>query len=526
MISLTLPEFCRLKSSNGGKRSGWFDRRLAWTLALPLAHGLLAGCAQSAPLAPVLEQAPESAAPVAAGRFVPSVYRQFSEWKAACDKLPSNRELKWYLPPKELLPLRTFAEFKEVLDAYFRVAKASTLAQGDAWLAKAPVQPDFFNISATYFLRPSIRFQPFVQRELVPPGTEIIVHGDLHGDIHSTVAWVEWLNTHGYLRDFTLTRPNVCLLFLGDYTDRGIYGMEVLYTILRLKVENPDRVLLVRGNHEDVNLAARYGFIEEGRGKYGREFDGKSILRFYDFLPLVLYLGCGDDVLQCNHGGMEPGFDPRPLLDAPEGVQFQLLGPLRQQEFLSQNPELKAQLPSNTRKLMESSLVDVQPTTPTSPTVIGFMWNDFTVVKGEPDFDYDPGRAFVYGERTTQYILRHHSSTRRLQAVFRAHQHATIPNGLMRRLKAGDGIYRHWQETDSVGLLNANEGALRRTIETGSERTLPPGSVWTFNVGPDSVYGHACDFSFDTFGVLTTATNFADWRLRVVTQKIPKASGR
>lgn len=496
--------------------------RTATTLTLLIAEGFLAGCAQSAPPAPALEQAPETAAPVPAGQFVPSVYRQFSQWKAACDKLPSNRELKWTLPPRELLPLRTFAEFKEVLDAYFRVAKASTLAQGDAWLEKAPVQPDFFNTAATYFLRPSIRFQPFVQRELVPPGTEIIVHGDLHGDIHSLVAWVEWLNKQGYLRDFTLTRPNVYLMFLGDYTDRGIYGMEVLYTMLRLKVENPDRVLLVRGNHEDVNLAARYGFIEEGRGKYGREFDGKSILRFYDFLPLVLYLGCGENALQCNHGGMEPGFDPRPLLDAPDGVQYQLLGPLRQQEFLHQNPEFKAQLPSKTRELMESSLLDFEPQTPTSPTVIGFMWNDFTVVRGEPDFDYDPGRAFVYGERTTKYILRQHSGTRRLQAVLRAHQHATILNGMMRRLKASDGIYRHWQENDSVGHLKANEPVLRRTLETGSERSIPPGSVWTFNVGPDSVYGHACDFSFDTFGVLTTAEDFANWRLRVVNQKIRK----
>lgn len=490
--------------------------------AVLLISGMLAGCAQSAPPAAAVEPERETAALSPDGRFEPSVYKHFAEWKAACDRLPSNRALGWDLPPSELLPLRNYAQFKEVLDAFFRLAKTSALAEGGAWIGPGPVQPDFFNTASTYFLRPSIRFQPFVQRELVAPGTEIVFHGDLHGDIHSLIAWVQWLNANGYLRDFTLIRPNVYLVFLGDYTDRGVYGMEVLYTILRLKVENADRVVLVRGNHEDVNLAARYGFIAEGRGKYGREFDGKSILRMYDFLPLALYLGCEQNALQCNHGGMEPGFDPRPLLDAPEGVRFQLLGMLKQQEFLRQHPELQSRLPAKTRQLMEANLLDFQPQTPTSPTVIGFMWNDFSVVRGEPEFDYDPGRAFVYGEMPSKFILSQYSGARRLQAVFRAHQHATILNSMMRRLKASDGVYRHWQEKDSVGFMDASEAVLRRTLETGSERAIPPGSVWTFNVGPDSVYGHACDFTFDAFGILTTAKDFADWRLRVVNQKIRK----
>jgi hypothetical protein len=371
---------------------------------------------------------------------------------------------------------------------------------------------DFFNTDATYFLRPSIPFQPFVERQLVPAGTKVIFHGDFHGDIHSMVAWIDWLNRNDYLRDFTITRPDVYLVFLGDYTDRGMYGIEVLYTMLRLKVANPDRVLLVRGNHEDVNLAARYG----------RDFDGKRIMRLYDFLPLVLYLGCEENVLQCNHGGMEPGFDPRSLLDAPDGVRFQLLGALKQREFLADNPGLKNGLTSHARRLMESALLDFQPQTPTSPSVIGFMWNDFSVVRGEPQFDFDPGRAFVYGESATRFILRQHSGIRRIQGVFRAHQHATILNGMMRRLKASHGVYRHWQENDSLGLMNAEIPLLARKLEISEERAIPPLSVWTFNVSPDSVYGHACDFSFDTFGILTTASAFEDWRLRVVNQTIHK----
>jgi len=214
---------------------------------------------------------------------------------------------------------------------------------------------------------------------------------------------------------------------------------------------------------------------------------------------------------------MEPGFDPRNLLDAPDPVRFQLLGRLNQQQFLKEHPDLARGLAGQARRLMQNGLVDFQPQSPTEPIVIGFMWNAFSVVHGEPGFDFDPGRAFVYGEDATKYLLDQFSGrSRRLQAVFRAHQHATIMNAMMRRLKAGHGIYRHWQEKDSVGLMNADLPAIAQKIEVSDERRVPPASVWTFNVVPDSVYGELCDFTWDTFGMLTTAKGFENWRLKVV----------
>ena len=93
---------------------------------------------------------------------------------------------------------------------------------------------------------------------------------------------------------------------------------------------------------------------------------------------------------------------------------------------------------------------------------------------------------------------------------------------MMRRLKAAHGVYRHWQDTDSVGLLDADVPVLEKKIEASPERSIPPLSVWTFNVAPDSVYGEACNFSFDTFGIVTTAPSFADWKLKVVNQTITR----
>ena len=526
VISLAKDSTASIVRERGGVLAvpGWVRRAIWVPAALAILAVSLGPCPIHGQAAAVLSpsaEPPHAPSNVSSERFVPSVYKRFAEWKAACDRLPSNRAAKSKVPPANLLPLKNFGEFSEALNACFRLFKNSSLARDGEWLGLAPAKPEFFNTDATYFLRPPIPFQPFVERRLVPAGTQLLFHGDFHGDIHSLVAWLDWLNRNGYLQDFRLARPDVYLVFLGDYTDRGIYGIEVLYTMMRLKLENPDRVLLVRGNHEDVTLATNYGFIHEGRAKYGRDFDAKRVMRLYDFFPVVLYLGCENNVIQCNHGGMEPGFDPRLLLDAPDSMRFQLLGPLRQQQFFSENPALAHGLTTKARRLMQSTLLDFQPQSPTQPYVIGFMWNDFSVVRGEAEFDFDPGRAFVYGERPTKYLMQAQSgATRQIQAVFRAHQHATVLNGMMRRLKAGHGVYRHWQENDSARLLDADIPALARRLEVGPERPVPPLSVWTFNVSPDSVYGELCDFSFDAFGILTVGKRLEDWRLRVVNQTI------
>ena len=71
------------------------------------------------------------------------------------------------------------------------------------------------------------------------PKERVVVVGDIHGDLESLKALLERVYPlDGYL------------LFLGDYGDRGEYPVEVYYLILRLKEELPDRVVVMRGNHE------------------------------------------------------------------------------------------------------------------------------------------------------------------------------------------------------------------------------------------------------------------------------------
>lgn len=445
--------------------------------------------------------------------------KSYESWVAACSKLPPNRSLHGRLPRADLLPLRRFQEFDLLLSALLEQFTTNALSQSSNWVGNFPGPSGFFNITNAYFLPgagKSIPFQPFAQKANVAPESRVFFHADFHGDVRSLLADLAWLNGQGYLRGFSVARPDFYMTFLGDYTDRGSYGIEVLYTLFRLKLENPEHVFLVRGNHEEVSLQSRYGFLEEGRAKYGADFNAQKILRVYDFLPVVLYLGSGENYIQCNHGGMEPGFAADALLAASGSARFQVIGILNQLQFFDRHPAWLRKDDSS-RELAHRALRNFQPQDPISPATLGFMWNDFSLLASEPQFGVDPGRAFVYGQEATRYLLEQAgAASNKLHAVFRGHQQSPVLNPMMRRLVASRGVFRHWQSSDSAALLNRPVDELAAKLETSEERRLPHGSVWTFNVSPDSIYGEGCQYAFDAFGLLKLAPSFEEWRLQVV----------
>jgi protein phosphatase len=79
---------------------------------------------------------------------------------------------------------------------------------------------------------------------------KLIIVGDLHGDLSSLHDLL--LKTKFMKR--AAQKENIKLVLLGDYGDRGKHSPEVYFVILTLKQMFPDRILLLRGNHEGLPL--------------------------------------------------------------------------------------------------------------------------------------------------------------------------------------------------------------------------------------------------------------------------------
>lgn len=78
-----------------------------------------------------------------------------------------------------------------------------------------------------------------------PTGNALVV-GDLHGDFESLI---HILKESEILRRMQ-TASDQFAVFLGDYGDRGPLSVEVYHTILKLKLNFPRQIVLMRGNHE------------------------------------------------------------------------------------------------------------------------------------------------------------------------------------------------------------------------------------------------------------------------------------
>uniref|UniRef100_A0A915J309 Serine/threonine-protein phosphatase n=1 Tax=Romanomermis culicivorax TaxID=13658 RepID=A0A915J309_ROMCU len=126
----------------------------------------------------------------------------------------------------------------------------------------------------------------------------IFVLGDIHGNIGDLFLFQQRLWPLG---------PAYCpakILFLGDYVDRGEYGFETVAYLLALKVLYPDRVYLLRGNHEIRSIQKAFQFHKECLQKFGAEL-GESLFETvnecFDCLPLCAII---NKKVFATHGGI------------------------------------------------------------------------------------------------------------------------------------------------------------------------------------------------------------------------------
>jgi len=135
------------------------------------------------------------------------------------------------------------------------------------------------------------------------PASEALVVGDLHGDLESLI---DILNSSQILKKLD-EDSNAVAVFLGDYGDRGYYSAEVYHTLLRLKLQFPKQIILMRGNHEGPEdlLASPHDLPWQFQSRFGGEWEKayKRIRQLFNCLYNAVFV---EERYLMVHGGVPP----------------------------------------------------------------------------------------------------------------------------------------------------------------------------------------------------------------------------
>lgn len=142
------------------------------------------------------------------------------------------------------------------------------------------------------------------------------------GDIHGNLEDLHFFSDNIWRLGMSLTAGS--FLFLGDYVDRGLHCLECVAYLFAMKLQLPNKVFLLRGNHEtrDINgWEEHYGersFMYQCRKRFGDSAGYRvweACNQAFDRMPLA---GVIDQDIFCVHGGI-----PRPVSSNPGATRVQ-----------------------------------------------------------------------------------------------------------------------------------------------------------------------------------------------------------
>ena len=127
---------------------------------------------------------------------------------------------------------------------------------------------------------------------LVNISEPICIVGDIHGQYSDLLNMISKAGEPG----------NLNYLFMGDYVDRGIFGIDVCILLFAIKLNYPKNVVLLRGNHESRNMTETFTFREEVLQRFDIEIYD-LFMEVFDSMPISAQIA---KKYLAMHGGISP----------------------------------------------------------------------------------------------------------------------------------------------------------------------------------------------------------------------------
>ncbi|KAL3838807.1 hypothetical protein ACJIZ3_023398 [Penstemon smallii] len=229
--------------------------------------------------------------------------------------------------------------------------------------------------------------------------SSVVVVGDVHGQLHDVLF---------LLGDAGYPSEDRFFVFNGDYVDRGAWGLEVFLLLLAWKVLMPQRVYLLRGNHESKYCTSVYGFEKEVSMKYGD--NGKHVYRkclgCFEGLPLASIIA---GKVYTAHGGLFRGTFVTP---SKRGKNK------KKNRKVVHNPEVNALTLGSLEELEKARRSVLDPPWEGSNLIPGdVLWSDPSMNAGLSP-NKERGIGLLWGPDCTEEFLKKYN----LKLIIRSHE--------------------------------------------------------------------------------------------------------
>ncbi len=146
------------------------------------------------------------------------------------------------------------------------------------------------------------------QPKILKITSSVKVFGDIHGQIKDLMKFFEFWGEPS--EEVNGDIHAIDYLFLGDFIDRGIFSLDTICLLMALKVKYPNKVHLIRGNHEDKLTNFSFGFFSECSKRISDNSQTEQLVfhtvnKLFDYLPLAAII---DNEILCIHGGLGSNF--------------------------------------------------------------------------------------------------------------------------------------------------------------------------------------------------------------------------